>query len=112
MNAGVKRELAEISTAQEPAAVAMATAASSSTTNSLAAKRVAHMTAAVSSQLKLCKDILNDCCAHEFAFLFAEPVDVIGLGLTDYHDGMRLSLTLSLSLSLSRFSHCDPVVSV
>lgn len=85
--AGVKREASEISTTEEPAAVAMTTTTNTSTT--LASKRVAHMAAAVSSQLKLCKDILNDCCAHEFAFLFAEPVDVIGLGLTDYHDGTK-----------------------
>jgi hypothetical protein len=36
-------------------------------------------------QLKLCKDILDALCSHENAFLFLNPVDVIGLGLTDYH---------------------------
>jgi hypothetical protein len=87
--AGVKREAGEISTADESQVTMATTSTATASSSTLASKRVAHMAAAVSSQLKLCKDILNDCCAHEFSFLFAEPVDVIGLGLTDYHDGER-----------------------
>lgn len=46
-------------------------------------------------QLKLCKDILDALCDHECAFLFRQPVDVIGLGLTDYHTIIKSPMDFS-----------------
>jgi hypothetical protein len=63
--------------------------------NKMTAASNKHVESVYFLQLKLCKDILNQISAHEFAFLFAQPVDVIGLGLDDYNTIIKSPMDFS-----------------
>jgi len=78
-----KRDASEISTS------------TASSASAIDARAEAQLQAAVSSQLKFCRDILNDLSAHPYAELFELPVDVVGLKLTDYHDVIEKPMEFS-----------------